>query len=229
MWERVNQVVAVAADDWDSTAALVTGCERDADGAWRVALPPTPAVVGRNGLGWGRGVHDRGWVVPGEPEKMEGDGRAPAGMFELLGVFGAAPTAPAAIRMPYQPCTPQLRWVDDPESLFYNQPVEVFPGEDEGWRSAEVMAREDGLYQLGVVVGHNTHPVEPGAGSCIFIHVWKGPLQGTSGCTAMALESLERLAAWLDPEARPVMIQLPRALFQRVGSLNELPLSCILS
>jgi D-alanyl-D-alanine dipeptidase len=128
--------------------------------------------------------------------------------------------------MPYQPCTPHLRWVDDPESLFYNRPVEAVPGEDEGWRSAEVMARPDGLYRLGVVVGHNTQAIEPGAGSCIFIHVWKGPLGGTAGCTALALEPLERLVGWLDPQAGPVLVQLPRPVLHRTETLSALARSC---
>ena len=68
------------------------------------------------------------------------------------------------------------------------------------------MRRTDGLYQLGVVVGYNTDPVIAGRGSAIFMHVWKGPGQSTSGCVAMALSDLERVVGWLDPARQPRII-----------------------
>lgn len=46
-----------------------------------------------------------------------------------------------------------------------------------------------------------------GAGSCIFLHVWK-PGQPTAGCTAMAQPDLEALLLWLDPARQPLLVQL---------------------
>jgi D-alanyl-D-alanine dipeptidase len=70
------------------------------------------------------------------------------------------------------------------------------------------MRRADNLYRWGIVVDHNTPPV-PGAGSCIFLHVWRGPESATNGCTAMAEHDLQSLITWLDPQANPVLVQLP--------------------
>ena len=53
--------------------------------------------------------------------KKEGDGRAPAGAFDLRLVTGYAPSAPPGTRMPYRQATESLECVDDPTSAFYNQ------------------------------------------------------------------------------------------------------------
>ena len=56
-----------------------------------------PAVVGRNGLAWGRGV--RTDLPAGEPQKREGDGRAPAGIFKLGPAFGMVGTITGMIQL----------------------------------------------------------------------------------------------------------------------------------
>ena len=82
------------------------------------------------------------------------------------------------------------------------------------WSSAEDMRRQDDLYRLVVWVGHNDTPVVPGGGSCIFLHLRSGPDSTTSGCTAFEPEPMERLLRWLDPAARPVLVQLPDAEYR---------------
>jgi L,D-peptidoglycan transpeptidase YkuD (ErfK/YbiS/YcfS/YnhG family) len=71
------------------------------------------------------------------------------------------------------------------------------------------MLREDQRYAVGAVVGHNTEHPEPGAGSCIFLHVWESEAAPTAGCTAMSLANMRELAAWLDADAQPLLVQLP--------------------
>jgi L,D-peptidoglycan transpeptidase YkuD (ErfK/YbiS/YcfS/YnhG family) len=81
------------------------------------------------------------------------------------------------------------------------------------------MRRKDELYRRVIVVDHNPEP-SPGAGSCIFLHLWHGPDGGgTAGCTAMSPAPMEALLAWLDPAARPVYVLLPadRAAALRTG------------
>ncbi len=208
-----RQAVVVTTDDWEGIGATLRRYERQGtDRPWGVVGRPAPGVVGRNGLAWGRGLH------PGEvhegPVKKEGDGRAPAGIFRLSAAFGYAPAREVAwMRMPYRQATPKLLCVDDEGSLHYNRLVdrETSPCD---WRSAEDMRRSDGQYRLGVVVDHNTAPVLPGEGSCIFLHIWAGPDVGTSGCTAMAPEEMEDLLGWLDPQMRPVLIQMPQGVYE---------------
>jgi hypothetical protein len=72
------------------------------------------------------------------------------------------------------------------------------------------MRRADDLYKWGIFVAHNA-AATPGAGSCIFMHIWKNSSTATIGCTAMAERHLVRLLRWLDPAAQPLLVQMPRA------------------
>src|SRR5205814_10385326 len=111
---------------------------------------------GRTGRGWGRGMEPEGMekVVAG-PVKKEGDGRSPAGVFELLEATGYAERAPPGARLHYRQATEQLRCVDDPESPRYNLVVEAPASGPPPWKSDEKMRRADDLYVWTIVVGHN--------------------------------------------------------------------------
>ena len=65
-----------------------------------------------------------------------------------------------------------------------------------------------GVIAAIIDIAHNP-AATPGAGSCIFFHVWRGPAAGTVGCTAMPEPALAQLIAGLDPTA--VYVLLPRA------------------
>ena len=100
---------------------------------------------------------------------------------------------------------------DDPRARdHYNRIVDLrtLPA-PRPFATSEPMRRRDLQYRLGIVVGYN-EARRPGAGSCIFLHVWNGA-RPTSGCTAMPERALRRLARWLDPAARPLLVQLTRA------------------
>ncbi len=159
----------------------------------------------------------------GDPEKREGDGRAPAGIFSLSGAFGYAPDRECSwIKLPYREATPTLKCIDDLKSRHYNRLVNA--GEEpKDWSSCEEMRRADDQYRLGIVVDHNADPAIPGRGSCIFIHIWQGPAKGTAGCTAMAPEGVETLLRWLDPATFPVLIQLPDTVYRQLKGPWELP------
>ena len=202
-----RQVVWVGTEGWGSREGVMSRHERDAGGAlWRQVGEAAPVMVGRGGLGWGRGLHRaRG---RGDPLKVEGDGRAPAGVFRLSRVFGLAPSAPV-VRMPYTPIVSGLECVDDPGSKHYNRLVLRDSVGVVDWESAERMSKMGSVYRWGLFVDHNVDPPQPGGGSCIFMHVWAGPGVDTVGCTSMALEAMEVLLGWLDPEAEPVLVQRP--------------------
>ncbi|MGB5701220.1 MAG: L,D-transpeptidase family protein, partial [Polyangiales bacterium] len=154
------------------------------------------------------------------PIKREGDGRSPAGVFDVGPAYGYAPKH-EEISLPYFQAAPSLRCVDDPRSKHYNQIVST---EDTApdWRSAERMLRDDALYVLAVVVEHNTEATKGGAGSCIFIHLWEGPNQGMSGCTAMSMSALEELVSWLRPGAS-TLVALPRSEYEALRRPWGLP------
>jgi D-alanyl-D-alanine dipeptidase len=181
-----------------------------------------PASVGRAGLGWGTGLHD-GAPLDG-PTKREGDGRAPAGVYRLSSAFGYAAAGEVPwIRLPYFPSDASIECVDDLRSRHYNRRVDRDTIPQPDWSSHEEMRRTDALYEWGVWVDHNSSPPAPGGGSCIFLHVWAGPGVATSGCTSMAAENLREVLAWLDPRARPVLVQLPRDAYGALRTAWELP------
>jgi L,D-peptidoglycan transpeptidase YkuD (ErfK/YbiS/YcfS/YnhG family) len=124
--------------------------------------------------------------------------------------------------VPYRPATESLRCVDDPASKSYN--AWVVEGQvTKDWTSAEDMRRKDDLYRWTVWVGHNDAPAEPGAGSCIFLHQRASPTSTTAGCTALEAAPLDRLVAWLDEGARPVLVQLPEPVLRARARAWGLP------
>jgi L,D-peptidoglycan transpeptidase YkuD (ErfK/YbiS/YcfS/YnhG family) len=152
-------------------------------------------------MGRGRGLHDRDVALRIGPEKKEGDRRAPAGLFGLGTSFGPSD---GPWRWPFRKTEPEDRVVDDPLSPDYNT-WQRAPGR---WASAERMAD----YRLGLVVDHNRGPIEPGAGSAIFLHTGD-PTVGTLGCTVMSEPNLRKVLAWLQPDRRPVLLQVPGHLY----------------
>ena len=61
------------------------------------------------------------------------------------------------------------------------------------------MWRDDDLYDLVVILGHNDDPVVPGAGSAIFLHLARPGYDPTEGCVALARADLEALLAEAQP------------------------------
>ncbi|HEX8906111.1 MAG TPA: L,D-transpeptidase family protein [Longimicrobiaceae bacterium] len=216
------QAVVSLTADWDSTGAVLQRYERaSATSPWRAAGAPVAAMVGRTGLAWGRGLSAA--RVPG-PEKREGDGKAPAGIFRLGPAFGYAPRDSVAwIRLPYVHSLPSVKCVDDARSRFYNRLVDQDTVSTPDWSSHEEMRLASGVYRLGIWVSHNDSPPVPGGGSCIFMHVWQGPGVPTVGCTAMDGADMEALLRWLDPRARPVLVQAPRAAYPALAAALGLP------
>jgi D-alanyl-D-alanine dipeptidase len=217
-----RQCVVVVAPAWNSKTALLRAFERTSpDGDWKMRGNATPVVLGKNGLGWGRGVikmkSDAG------PRKIEGDNRAPAGIFRLGPAFGYAPAQSASwIKLHYVPLTKTTEGIDDPGSHYYNQLVDRSKVARVDWRSSEQMRRADDLYKWGVFVAHNPAAAS-GAGSCIFLHIWKNSSTPTTGCTAIAERDLVQLLRWLDPNAQPFLAQMPASDYAVVQSSYHLP------
>ncbi len=216
-----QQMVVVTSSDWNATAGWLRRFERS-DQGWQINGSPLRVVLGRAGLGWGRGAHPL--PQPG-PQKTEGDGRSPAGIFPLPYAFGyAAPDSVREIKLPYVQCTASLECVDDTNSSHYNIILDRGSVSAPDWKSSEKMRRIDDEYCLGIFVAHNSSPAQPGAGSCIFLHIWKGPDVPTSGCTAMGAGAMESLLGWLDGSSHPVLVQLPEEQYQRFQAEWQLPL-----
>jgi zinc D-Ala-D-Ala dipeptidase len=214
-----RQCLIVTTDSWTATRGELRMFERSNGAPWHLRESPVPVEVGKSGLAWGRGV----LTFPGfdGPQKREGDNKAPAGVFRLASVFGYARHAPAT-RMPYLPLSDNIVGVDDPQSRYYNQLVDKSQIPHPDWRSGEKMILADDRYKWGIVVEHNVPP-KPGAGSCIFLHVWKSPKTTTTGCTAMPETAALHLIKWLDPARHPLLIQLPSSIYRELRAPWHLP------
>jgi D-alanyl-D-alanine dipeptidase len=214
-----RQLILVTTPDWNAVDGTMQRYERQGDREWQPAGPPVPIVVGRTGLAWGKGVVST--VAFHGPRKVEGDGKAPAGIYRLGYSFGFADDGPGANAFPYNRLTESSECVDDSASQFYNRIVERDKVPAVDWKSSERM-RSVPAYRLGLVVEHNSAAI-PRSGSCIFIHLWSGPGHGTAGCTAMEDGALEGLLKWLDPAVRPVLVQLPSSEYRRLRPVWSLP------
>lgn len=221
-WRDARQLVLVVTDGWDATTGTLQRFELR-DGRWQAASMPSPISVGRNGAAWGLGLHP---AQSDGPQKQEGDGRAPAGVFTLGEAFGYA--GEAATAMPYRPMQTTSYCIDVPDSPLYNRIIDTrTEGEAAAKGSTEPMRLDlhnngDPRYREGLVIGHNP-TATPRAGSCIFAHLWRTPGEPTAGCTAMAAETMDGLLAWLRPDARPVFVLLPRAEYERLAHAWRLP------
>lgn len=127
-------------------------------------------------------------------DKKEGDHASPAGLYPLKKLYYRPDKhqKPVCV-LPTIEIKKNDGWCDDPNKSDYNKPVSL-PYEG----SCEIMWRDDDLYDLVVVIGHNDEPPLPGKGSCIFMHVAKGNYEGTEGCVALKKQDLLALLSLIE-------------------------------
>lgn len=218
-----KQMLLVLTDSETSRKGTMFLYERTAK-TWQELAISIPVCVGKNGLAWGKGLHQEE-IIDGFPVKNEGDGKSPAGIFGIRAVFGYAPNVDG-LKMPYIPVSEITECVDDVNSQHYNQVVNKTELEKAGkfdWNSSEKMRFMGEVYEIGAIVEHNMDPVKNGYGSCIFLHIWSGADSYTAGCTSMSPENMKRLAGWLDKSKKPVMVQLTTSLYQELKHKWGLP------
>lgn len=223
---QARQLLIVTTKDWNAVDGELQRYERTEGQAWHSVGERIPIVVGRSGMAWGRGLHGElaGLAKASDPVKKEGDGRAPAGIFRLSSAFGYAAREQASqVKLSYVQATKTLECVDDPKSANYNRILDGQRIAAPDWKSSEIMQRDDEQYRWGVVVDHNADPPQVQCGSCIFLHIWQAAGKGTAGCTAMPAAKIEGLLFWLDPQQRPLLVQLPQAELARLRERWRLP------
>jgi L,D-peptidoglycan transpeptidase YkuD (ErfK/YbiS/YcfS/YnhG family) len=158
----------------------------------------------------------RGWIIIGwlrvpcamgrsgrRAIKREGDEATPSGVFRLRHVYYRADRVkrPRTL-LPARPLKPAAGWCDSIGDRNYNRKVaHPYP------RSAEMLWREDALYDLIVITNHNERPRVQGGGSAIFVHVAQPSYSGTAGCVAVKKAHLLRLLARLNSRTR---LRIPR-------------------
>jgi L,D-peptidoglycan transpeptidase YkuD (ErfK/YbiS/YcfS/YnhG family) len=156
-------MIEVLADEHDRARGIVRWGDRHA-----------PCALGPSGI---------------KREKREGDGVTPAGLFPLRRVlYRADRIEKPKTALPVAMIEPDDGWCDAPRDLSYNMQVKL-PFD----ASYENLWRDDPLYDLLVVVGHNDDPVLAYGGSAIFLHIARDDFSPTHGCVAMRREDLQAL------------------------------------
>jgi len=216
-WQDSRQCLVVVTEGWDSTAARIYQLERH-NGAWQ-EIRNFSGVIGRNGMAWGRGLHK---PPEGEKQKIEGDGRTPAGIFALGSGFGKFPLR--GLKWPYFQADSGHLCVDDPKSRYYNQIVHMSEISDPDWDSAEkLLLSPSKVYDLAFVIEQNSNPVQSGSGSAIFFHIWNARRSGTAGCVSVSNIAVRAMLYWLEPESNPIIVILPREQYEKYQDSWQLP------
>lgn len=217
---HAGQMVLVLSEDWDESQAVLHCYSREGT-SWNLDFAIDPVNIGKNGMAWDAVVKQ---TETAKNRKKEGDGKTPAGVFGIGLSFGTAqPEEVRFSKLPYLLTNDMIECVDDPASRYYNKIVSRDIVPDVDWNSSEKLLRQDHLYDWAIVIEYNTRNIIPGAGSCIFFHVWRNETAPTAGCTAMPKEAMEKLMGWLDPALSPVVVQLPVAVYKKVGTTWQLP------
>ena len=212
---ETKQLIVVSTKNWSTSDGILQRYEKKGS-VWHKVGKHFHVKLGRNGLGWGRGLHQ----IPKDAEivKKEGDGKAPAGIFSLKQAFGYQPFA---VKYPYKVYKETDHCVDDIHSKFYNKIVDSTKIAID-YKSKEHMKFPKNYYQYGIVVNHN-HIDEkgaiPGAGSCIFLHIKNVP---TAGCTVMNEDEMKKIIQWLDAEKNPLLLQGTQDVVQKLGQALKL-------
>ncbi len=127
-------------------------------------------------------------------DKREGDGATPAGRFALRRVlFRRDRISAVESGLPVTEISKVDGWCTDPRHAAYNQPVKLpFAS------THEDLWRDDGLYDVIIVIGYNDSPVVPGKGSAIFLHVARPTMSPTDGCVAVSIDVILDIARHSD-------------------------------
>jgi D-alanyl-D-alanine dipeptidase len=199
-----RKLVLVTTDTMHATTASLQRFTRASPSAkWTPESGPVTALIGIKGVGWAHAF--RAFARAGEPVKVDGDKRVPAGFFKIGRPFGFGPSE----RSGYMQIENGMTCIDDPNSPAYNT---ITSRATVGWQvRGENMWRVP-VYRRGLLVEYPTNRVAR-AGSCIFMHVWRPGANGTNGCVALPEPQLASLQDFADSGA--VLAVLPRQALDR--------------
>jgi len=216
-----TQCVLGVADGWNSTHVTLSYFEKR-DGKWQRIGGEWKGRLGTKGLIWGRGLQPN---PGGATLKKEGDGRSPAGVFDIGGVWGAHKSVKKHPKTFYHQVTPRDLWVEDAGSKYYNQFLTLGHQPKTRWEKKAQMKQDDYPHSLKMFISHNAFPnIVSGGGSSIFFHIWRREgAAATAGCTTMVEEKLRWIIATVDPGRQPLYVLLPRSEYDKLKPIWKLP------
>ena len=184
-----RQLITVASIRHSDTTGMLRAWEKRGE-CWTQVVGPWPAWLAQ------RGISER---------KREGDRKTPSGVFGIQRtMYGVAPNP--GVRYRYRRIVCGDWWVEDTLSPFYNRFRHVRCGTKPPFRiTSEDMSRSPVSYRHLAVIDYNTHPIVPGRGSGIFLHV-SASGGATLGCVSLTRARLVTVMLWLDPAATPQIV-----------------------
>jgi L,D-peptidoglycan transpeptidase YkuD (ErfK/YbiS/YcfS/YnhG family) len=194
---EATQLVTVASVRRMSQTGAMRVWEKRGE-CWERVAGPWPAWLGIRGI---------------SEHKREGDLTTPSGAFGIQRVmYGVGPNP--GVRYRYHRIVCGDWWVEDPRSPFYNRFRHLRCGTKPPFRTtSEDMSRSPASYRHLAVIDYNAHPIVPGRGSGIFLHVSRG--NPTLGCVSVALPQLLTLLRWFDPAEQPLIVIGTRATIRK--------------
>lgn len=153
--------------------SLIVNCEQKTLSYSGVTYP---CRIGREGF------------ICGE-QGREGDEKTPLGTYRLrFGFYRADRLAKPQSPLTFHALDPTDGWCDAADDPAYNRYVRLPYA-----ASHEKLWREDGAYDVILVMNHNDSPPVPGLGSAVFIHITQPDDRSTLGCIALEPEVMVRL------------------------------------
>lgn len=132
----------------------------------------------------------------------EGDEKTPLGDYALrFGLYRAYRLPRPKSGLTFRLLRPDDGWCDASDDPAYNRFIRLPYA-----ASHEKLWREDGAYDVILVMSHNDSPPQAGLGSAVFIHVAQDDDRDTLGCVALAPEVMVKLLPQLKTGMR-VLIQ----------------------
>src|ERR1700722_374841 len=184
---NTGQLITVVAPTSSSETATLDFYVRQG-GCFRLADGPYAAHVGRNGL---------------SPHHHEGDDTTPIGLFAIQStMYGVLPNPGVAYGYHRLVCGDW--WDEQSTSPLYNHFVHVTCGTTPNFDGgSEALWDTVPSYDYFAVIAYNRHPIVPGRGSAIFLHVSDG--RATTGCVSIPASDLVPILRALKPNLNPLI------------------------
>lgn len=147
----------------------------------------TKAFIGENGI---------------TNNKIEGDRKTPIGKYEFGLAFGTKNIV-LNNKIKYVKITPNLYWVDDTNSVYYNKLVDITKV-NKDWKTAEHLIEYEKQYEYGIEIKVNKENV-PGKGSAIFLHCTNN--KPTAGCIAVEKQEMIQILKNIDENTKIYIIK----------------------
>lgn len=130
-----------------------------------------------------------------EARGREGDEKTPLGDYIVrFGLYRADRLPKPESNLTFRALREDDGWCDAAGDSAYNRFIRLpYPS------SHEKLWREDGVYDVVLVMSHNDNPPQAGLGSAVFFHIAQYDDRQTLGCVALEPEAMVKLLPHLKP------------------------------